>query len=191
MRAIAALAALGVGLAAMSAPAGGARLTLGEAERQEALRVGERSVTSDKFGDEWRIVQGSGESVTVITPFHRLAWAARHAAFKNEPLKPQEQARVLEEVKDRLVLQVGLHGPREDFARHLRPRLLVGTREIEPTLVQNERTAQRRDNGRYLARCQYAFPTKDLDGAARLTLEVRDPDGRPVARFPIDLSRMR
>lgn len=172
-------------------PAAGATLVLGERERQEALRLGQRSVTSETFGEEWRVVTGSGESVTIMTPFHRLALAARHAAFKNEPLKPQDQARMLQDLKERLVFWVHLHGPREDFARHLSPRLLAGDRVIEPALVQNERTAARRSDGSYLARCVYSFPTKDVNGTARLSLVVRDPDGQPVARFPIDLGRMR
>jgi hypothetical protein len=174
-----------------SAPAGGVTLVLGEQERQEALQLGQRSVTSESFGDEWRIVSGSGESVTLMTPFHRLALAARHAAFKNEPLKPKDQDRMLQELKDRLVLEVHLRGSREDFARHLTPRLLAGERTIEPTLVQNERTAARQHDGSYLARCVYSFPTKDVTGTARVSLVVRDPDGQPVARFPIDLGRMR
>ena len=67
----------------------------------------------------------------------------------------------------------------------------AGERSIEPTLVQNERTAARQPDGSYLARCVYSFPTKDVNGAARLSLVVREPDGQQVARFPIDLSRMR
>lgn len=176
---------------AASGPAGGAMLVLGERERQEALQLGQRSVTSESFGDEWRVVTGSGESVTIMTPFHRLALAARHAAFKNESLKPQEQDRMLQELKDRLVLWVHLHGSRENFARHLVPRLLAGDRAIEPALVQNERTAARQHDGSYLARCVYSFPTRDVNGTARLSLVVREPDGQPVARFPIDLGRMR
>jgi hypothetical protein len=186
-----AAALLVLAAAAWSAPAGGASLMLGERERQEALRVGQRSITSETFDQEWRVVSGSGESVTVITPFHRLALAARHAAFKNELLKTQEQERMLQELKERLVFWVHLHGGREDFAHHLSPRLFAGDREIEPALVQNERTAVRRDDGGYLARCVYSFPTKDLNGTARLTLVVRDPAGQPIARFPIDLGRMR
>ena len=174
-----------------SAPAGGAMLVLGDRERQEALQLGQRSVTSESFGDEWRIVTGSGESVTIMTPFHRLALAARHAAFKNEPLKPKEQDRMLQELKERLLLEVNLRGTREDFARHFVPRLLAGERAIEPALVQNERTAIRQNDGSYLARCVYSFPTKDVNGAAQVALVVRDSDGQPVARFPIDLGRMR
>jgi len=42
--------------------------------------------------------------------------------------------------------------------------------------VQNERTAIRQENGRYLARCVYWFPTKDLTGTARPVLVVRDAE---------------
>src|SRR5439155_196994 len=81
--------------------------------------------------------------------------------------------KMLTELKDRLMLWVYLQGPSEQFARHFTPRLVVDDREIEPALVQNERTAIRQENGRYLARCVYWFPTKDLTGTARPVLVVR------------------
>lgn len=182
---------LALTLAATAPAASAASLTLGDREQAEALREGQRSVTNDAFGDEWRVVSGSGESVTVLTPFHRLALTARLAAFRNEPVKPQERQRVLRELRDRLMLTVHLHGSGEDFARHLRPRLLVAGKEIAPTLVQNERTAVRGDDGRFRARCDYWFPTRELSPTSRLTLVVGDPNGKPVARFSIDLAKMR
>jgi hypothetical protein len=186
-----AIVLLALGLAAGGPAASGVSLSLGERERAEALREGQRSVISESFGQEWRVANGTGESVTVITPFHRLALVARHAAFKNEPIKPQEQDRALVELRERLVFWVHLLGPREDFARHLRPRLLVGDRELEPTLAQNERTAVRDEEGRYLARCVYWFPSKELTGRERVTLVVRGSDGEPLTRFTIDLGAMR
>src|SRR2546422_11774081 len=45
--------------------------------------------------DLWRVANPSGDSVTVVTPFHRIVMAARHAAFKNEPLKPDEPEKLL------------------------------------------------------------------------------------------------
>jgi len=178
-------------LAAAHVPAAAAWLTLNEREQHQAVVVGQRSVTSETFGGEWRVVHGSGESVEVVTPFHRLALAARNAAFKNEPLKPQDQEKLLVELKDRLMLWVYLVGSSEQFARHFSPRLLVDDREIEPVLVQNERTAIRQENGRFLARCVYWFPTKDLTGTSHPVLVVRDVEGQPVTRFAIDLARMR
>lgn len=183
------LAVLGLALAAWGPAAGAASLTLDGRGREEAVRLGQRSVTSETFGDEWRVTHG-GESVSVMTPFHRLALAARHAAFKNEPLKAQDQERMLLDLKDRLMLQVELRGEREDFARHLAPRLLVGERVVRPSVVQNERTAIRADRG-YLARCIYWFPSRDIPDDARLVLRIETPEGRERARFHIDLGAMR
>lgn len=191
MRWLPAVGALALVLAAATAQADGAWLALTERQREQALRVGQRSVTVESFGEEWRVVNGAGESLTVITPFHRLAWAARHAAFKNEAVQPKEQDRLIEELKERLRFEVNLQGPREDFARYFRPRLVLGARQIEPSLVQNERTGIRQENGTYLARCVYWFPSKDIIGTSRLTLVVRDADGRDVTNFAIDLGTMR
>jgi hypothetical protein len=188
-RAIAAAVALTAALVRL--PVEGASFALSDKERQDALRIGERSIVSETFGDEWRVGSGAGENVLVFTPFHRLALAARNAAFKNEPFKPGDQDKLLQEVKDKVMLWVQLKGPSADFARHLRPRLVVSDREISPTTVQNERTGARQDDGRFLARCVYWFPTRDITGTSRVELVIKDPDDRPVARFPIDLARMR
>ncbi len=184
------LSLLALGLA-LGRPAEAASFTLTPAEQAEAIRLGARSITSDEFGDEWRVVNATGESVTVITPFHRLALAARHAAFRNEPLRAQDRDRMLDELKDRLMLWVSLYGPRPDFARYLTPRLLVDDREVRPIMVQNERTALRQEDGRFLARCVYWFPAGEVGGTGRPVLVVSDPDGQPVSRFTIDLASMR
>jgi hypothetical protein len=173
------------------APALAASLTLSPAERETALLVGQRSVTNDAFDAEWRVANGAGDSVLVVTPFHRLVLASRHAAFRNEKLRPSEPDKLLRAQRDRLVVWAELRGPREDFARYLAPRLVLSDREIEPTFVQNERTATRLPNGAYLARCVYNFPTRDVAGRSRVLLVVRDPGGRDVSRFTIDLSTMR
>jgi hypothetical protein len=168
-----------------------ATLVLTERQQQEAIQAGERSVTAERFDAEWRVTGSDGETATVMTPFHRLAIAARHAAFNGKPLKPGEPAKILKENRDRLVFWISLRGPSEDFARHYVPRLLVGDREIKASFVQNERTAVRQDDGRYLARCIYGFPTREVKGGERVALVIGDGDGRDVSRFTIDLARMR
>jgi len=168
-----------------------ASFTLEPQQRTDALRVGAQSITRDSFDAEWRVAGASGDSVTVITPFHRLVLAARNAAFKKEHMKESEPAKLLREQQDRLVIWVNLHGPREDFARFYSPRILLEDREIEPAFVQNERTAVRTDAGVYRARCVYGFPVKEMNPKARLILVVRNPDGRDVSRFTIDLASMR
>jgi hypothetical protein len=171
--------------------AAAASFSLGEADKRAAVQAGERSTLSDAFDREWRVSGGGGDSLTVLTPFHRLLLAARHAAFKRTALKPAEIERVLRQDAQRLVVWVQLHGPAEDFARHYVPRLVDGPREIRPSFVQNERTAMRQGDGGYLARCVYAFPIRDLDGRRRVVLSVSDADGRDVSQFTIDLASMR
>ncbi len=183
------LAALAVAL--WPATAAGAALSLDEKGRQEALRAGERSVNQDGFDAEWKVQNGSGDTVSVLTPFHRLVVAARHATFNSKPLKPRDVEKLVKDSRDRLVLWVDVRGRGEDFARLYTPRLVVGEREIKPAFVQNERTAARQEDGRYLARCVYGFPTRDLDGRARASLVVADGDGRDVTRVAIDLGKMR
>jgi hypothetical protein len=186
------LRAAALALVLMGPPAAGAAsFSLEAQQRTDALRFGAQSITRDSFDTEWRVANQSGESLTLITPFHRLVLAARNAAFKNEPMKPGEPDKLLREQQDRLVIWANLLGRREDFARFYAPRILLGDREIEPTFVQNERTARRTEGGSYLARCVYGFPVKEIDPTSRLILVVRDPDGRNVSRFTIDLASMR
>ena len=173
------------------APAGAASFTLSPAQQRAALAAGAASVTDEEFGREWRAGGADGALVTVLTPFHRLALAARHAAFRGEPLEPRESEKLLKAQAGRLVLLVELRGPRADFARHLRPVLEVGDRRIQPAFVQNERTPARQPDGRYLARSTYRVPVDDLDPGARVTLVVAGADGRDVSRIPIDLAAMR
>ena len=168
-----------------------ASFTLDPEQRSDAIRVGARSVTQEVFDAEWRVANPSGDSLIVLTPFHRLVIAARQAAFKNEPLKPDEPEKLLKSQEDRLVILAQLRGPREDFARFYAPRLVAGDVEIAPAFVQNERTAVRTDGGAYLARCVYRFPTKDLTASSRVLLLIRDADGRDVSSITIDLASMR
>lgn len=179
-------------LAALTpAPARAASLAPTEAEQAQALRVGQRSITTEAFDGEWRVSNGAGDSVMVVTPFHRLVVAGRNAAFKNEAVKPQDQEKMVQELRDRLVFWVYLHGASAEFARYYTPRLLAGQREIEPALVQNERTARRQEGGVYLARCIYSFPNRDIAGKSRLILVIRDAEEHVISRFTIDLARMR
>jgi hypothetical protein len=171
--------------------AAAASFGLDDAQKREAVHVGERSTLTDGFDREWQVAGAGGDRLTVLTPFHRLVVAGRQAAFKNAPLKPTEIERVLKQDAQRLVVWAQLRGRTEDFARHYLPRLVDGTREIRASFVQNERTALRQADGAYLARCVYGFPTRDLDGRRRVVLVVSDSDGRAVSQFTIDLASMR
>jgi hypothetical protein len=190
---------LGIATAVVLAVSGAeaASFALDEGEVRRAVALGERSTATDAaFDSEWRVVNAAGEVAVVVTPFHRMAMAARHAAFKKEPLAPPERDKILREQRDRLTVWVLISGQREDFARHYAPRfMLVGPggaeREIPPNFVQNERTALKQEGGTFIARCVYGFPVKELTGTSRGALVVRNADGHEVSRFAIDLARMR
>jgi len=184
-------AAVALVLLAGSIAAEAAALALDERQMQDAVEAGERSVTQDGFGDEWRVRNAAGHVATVMTPFHRVALAARQAAFRKDTLKPRERDRVAREQRERLVFWVELRGPREDFARFYAPRLIAGARNIEPAFAQNERTPAREESGTFVARCVYAFPSKTLSATSKVVLIVRDGDGRDVTTFAIDLGSMR
>jgi hypothetical protein len=185
-----ALTATALGLAGAQS-AGAASFTLGEPERVDALRTGQKSVTSDEFGAEWRTRDESGQTITVMTPYHRLALASRNATFKKEALKPRDIDSLLKESQGKLALWVTLLGGRADFARFFAPVLVGGSAEVQPSFVQNERTALRDEAGRYAARCLYVFPADGVDPRGRVTLVVRDPDSKEMAKFTLDLSAMR
>lgn len=171
--------------------AAAASFVLGEGERQDAIRLGKQSVVREDFGSEWRTRNPAGESILVMTPFHRLALAARNAAFKNEPLRPKDIDTVLKESQGKLTLWVTLRGGSPDFARFYAPALLDGRTEIKPSFVQNERTALRAPEGGYAARCLYVFPADGLKDKGRYTLVIRDSDEKDVSTFTVDLSAMR
>ena len=172
-------------------PAAAVSFALAEADRQDAMRVGQRSVTVGEFGGEWRATDGAGQTLLVMTPYHRLALAARNAAFKKDVLKPKDVESVLKASQNKLALWVTLRGGSADFARFFEPVLLGGAEEVKASFVQNERTALRQEDGRYAARCLYVFPAEGVAPRGRVTLLVRDQDSKEMAKFTVDLSTMR
>jgi hypothetical protein len=173
------------------APTDAALFTLMPGDKDDAVRVGRRSVTAETWGGEWRVDGGAGQVVTVMTPFHRLALAARNSAFKNKELTPRDVESVLKNQQDKVVFFTTLRGGRVDFARFYTPMLLERQREIKASFTQNERTALRGEDGQYTARCLYVFPAEGVDPRGTVTLLVRDNEEKVVAKFTVDLSTMR
>src|SRR5215470_9887562 len=154
--------------------------------------MGKRSILSDQFGTEWSVRgDGAGATVEVMTPFHRLALAARNSAFKGQELKAADVDTLLKEQEGALTLWATLKGGKPDFARFYTPSLLNGDQEIKASFVQNERTARREGDGSFTARCLYVFPNTGLKPNGTVALVVRDPDKKQVAKFTVDLSTMR
>ena len=126
-----------------------------------------------------------------MTPFLRLALAARNAGFRGE-LRPRDVEALVRKATGKLEFWATLHGPAPDFARYYAPTLVpAGQPAIRPSFVQNERTALAEGGGRYAARCLYVFPTEGLSPTGRLTLVVRTPSETEIATFTMDLATMR
>jgi hypothetical protein len=181
---------LAVGLVAAT-PGESISLALTDRDREQAIRAGKKSIVADEFGGEWRVKDGTGQSLVVMTPFHRLALAARNSAFRSKELKPRDVAKLLKDSEGKLAFWVTLRGGKTDFARYYTPEILSGSQTVRPSFVQNERTAVRDDDGRYSAQCVYAFPAEGIDPKGRVMLVVRDADDREVAKFTVDLAAMR
>jgi hypothetical protein len=174
-----------------TAPVDAALFALTPRDRDEAVRAGRRSVIDDQWASEWRVNGGAGEAVMVMTPFHRLALAARISAFQDRELKPRDIESVLKDQEGKLVFWVTLRGGRVDFARYYAPALVARQQEIKASFAQNERTALRGDDGQFTARCLYVFPADGVDPKATVTLLVRDVEDKVVAKFTVDLAAMR
>src|SRR5215467_9327163 len=182
--------ALAVGLVAAT-PGESMSVVLTDLDREQAIRAGKKSILTEEFGAEWRVKDGAGQTAVVMTPFHRLALAARNSAFQSKELKPRDVDDILKNSEGKLAFWVTLRGGKTDFARYYTPEILVGPQTVKPSFVQNERTALRDGDGRYSAQCVYAFPADTIDPKSRVTLVVRDAEEKEVAKFTVDLAAMR
>lgn len=182
--------AIGLSLAC-SAPGDAALFLLMPRDREEAVRVGRRSITREEWAGEWRVNGTAGQLVTVMTPFHRLALAARNAAFQDKELKPRDVESVLKDQQGKVVFWATLRGGRVDFARFFTPTLQARQQEVKASFTQNERTALRGEDGQFTARCLYVFSAESVDPQSTVTLLVRDGEEKVVAKFTVDLSTMR
>jgi len=173
------------------APGEAVSFALTDHDREQAVRAGMKSVVTEEFGKEWRFTDASGQTLTVMTPFHRLALASRNSTFRSRELKPKDVEALMKDYEGKLAFRVTLRGGKTDFARFYAPTLVAGAQEVKASFVQNERTALREDDGRYAAQCLYVFPAERLNPKGRVVLVVKDADEREVAKFTVDLAAMR
>ena len=173
------------------APGEAVSFALTDGDREQAVRAGKKSVVVEEFGTEWRLKDASGQTLTVMTPFHRLALAARISAFRSRELKSRDVRSLLKDYEGKIAFQVTLRGGKTDFARFYTPTLVAGAQEVKASFVQNEHTALRGDDGRYAAQCLYVFPADGLNPQGRVVLVIKDGDEREVAKFTVDLAAMR
>lgn len=181
---------LAVGLVAAT-PGEAMSLALTDRDREQAIRAGKKSIVAEEFGAEWRIKDTVGQTVVVMTPFYRLALAARNSAFQSKELRPRDVNSLVKGSEGKLAFWVTLRGGKSDFARFYTPEIVAGSQTVKASFVQNERTAIREDDGRYAAQCVYAFPAEGIDPKGRVILVVRDAEEKEVAKFTVDLAAMR
>ena len=183
---------LAAGLVAAT-PGGAMSLVLTDRDREQAIRAGKKSIVAEEFGGEWRVKDAAGQTLTVMTPFHRLALAARNSAFQSKELKPKDVESVLKGSEGTLAFRVTLRGGKADFARFYTPELLAGSQTVRASFVQNERTPLVQDDGRLAARNVYVFPLEGLpmNGAVTLVVRGAPPDQKEVLRAKIDLGKFR
>ena len=80
---------LAVGLVGAT-PGEAVSFALADRDREQAVRMGKKSIVEEQFGAEWRLKDASGQTLVVMTPFHRLALAARNSAFRSQELRPKD-----------------------------------------------------------------------------------------------------
>ena len=110
-------------------------LVLTDRDREQAIRAGKKSIVAEEFGGEWRVKDAAGQTLTVMTPFHRLALAARNSAFQSKELKPKEVESVLKGSEGKLAFWVTLRGGKADFARFYTPEMLAGSLTVRASFV--------------------------------------------------------
>lgn len=181
---------LAAGLVAAT-PGEAISVALTDRDRDQAIRAGKKSIVNEEFGGEWRVKDGAGQTAVVMTPFHRLALAARNSAFQSKELKPRDVDSLLKKTEGTLAFWVTLRGGSAEFARYYTPQIIAGAQTVRPSFVQNERTAIRQEDGRYAAQCAYSFPAEGIDPKGRVVLVVKDADEKEVAKFTVDLAAMR
>jgi hypothetical protein len=173
-------------------PAGAILLTLAPADVERAVTEGSRSIAQEEFGEEWHVRLPNGDEVAVTTPFSRVAFAARRAAFKGEPLTERALQEQVDRGKGKLQLLVTVHGGAADFARWHQPVLRVGDREVKASFVQNERTALRVEGNRFAARNVYVFPLEGLAPQGTALLVVQHAvDRKVLLQVPLNFAKMR
>jgi hypothetical protein len=182
--------ALAAGLIGVS-PGEAVSFALSDRDREQAVRAGKKSIVVEEFGTEWRLKDASGQTIVVMTPFYRLALAARNSTFRSQELKPRDVDALMKDYEGKLAFRVTLRGGKTDFARFYAPMLVAGAQEVKASFVQNEHTAIREDDGRYAAQCLYVFSAGKLDPKGQVVLVVKDADEREVAKFTVDLAAMR
>ena len=169
------------------APIDAALFTLMPGDRDESVRVGRRSVTTEDWGGEWRVDGGAGQFLTVMTPFHRLALAARNSAFQDKELKPREVDSVLKDQQNKVVFFATLRGAGWTSRASTPPCCWPGAVDqgLLHTRTSGPRSAAR--TGSTPRAASTLFPAEGVEFPRPADAPGAGPRRKVVAKFTIDL----
>ncbi|MEE9200961.1 MAG: hypothetical protein V3V45_05910 [Candidatus Brocadiales bacterium] len=173
------------------------QLELDEQDVKEALEYGRdrRDLPHPEVLKKWRVDLGYGVgSASVVTPFGRLAILSKEMAGRFREPTEGEIKEALGELKGRLVFGCSLYGDDLSFADEYDVTLLYKDKKLKPSEKETPGSAKFTrsypESPRYWALCFFKFDMPDLDPNAKVTLILKNGDGKELL-FPFDLSKLR
>ncbi|MCB7128725.1 MAG: hypothetical protein NOU37_01545 [Candidatus Brocadiales bacterium] len=180
-----------------AAPAQSIQLELSEKDIKDALEYGNsrRELSHPEVLEVWRVNLGYGVgSATVITPFGNLAILSKEMSRRSREPSEGEIKKTLSENRGKLVFGCSIYGDDAEFADEYKAVLMYKDKKLEPSEKEvpasAEYTRSFPDSPRYWALCFYKFDIPDLDPKAKVTLILKNGDGKKLS-FPFNLAKLR
>jgi len=165
-------------------------------QRNEAIKYGKMGVRKEvtEFIKEWSVDGGRNGFAFITTEFLALAYAARQAALQPAELTNFEIEDALSQSRGKLVFRVTTYGNTMDFSKENTAVIETGGKTIPATFWTNGE-GEAYDDGKgqpaFIADSDFFFPAEGIDPNSRITLIIQDKDGKAVAQFKFDLSKVR
>lgn len=165
-------------------------------QRGDAIKYGKRSLRTGvpEFIKEWSVDNGKAGFAFITTEFLALAYAARQAALKSAELNNFDIEDTLAKSSGKLVFRVSLFGNTDGFSRDYTAVLRVGEKTFPSTFWNNtpsEPYGDGKEKPAFVADSDFYFPSEGIDPNSVVTLVLQDKDGKEVATFLFNLSKMR
>jgi hypothetical protein len=170
---------------------------LTEGQKLEAIKYGSSHSQADitEFLQEWVVVKKNDQGVAfIITEFLALATEAKDAVFRGAALTQFDIEDAVARSADKLVFRVTTFGPTMNFAQDYTAIVKSGTKTVNTTYWNNaegEGFGDGKTRPRFIADSDFYFPSEGIDPNGKITLTVLNKDGKSVADFEFDLSKVR
>ncbi|MBI3811503.1 MAG: hypothetical protein HY283_04775 [Nitrospirae bacterium] len=162
-------------------------------QRDEAIKFGKRNVKTDvrELIKEWSVDNGKNGFAFIVTEYLALAFAARQAALQSSELNNFDIEDTLAKSSGKLVFQVSVLGNTDSFSKDYTAVLRIGDKTF-PSTYWNNPPGEASDDGKtFEATSDYYFPAEGIDPSSVALLVVQDKDGKEIAKFSFNLSKMR